>query len=166
MYVLVSSSNAPMAHPPRSNPLLRSSSDAWPFPCITPSTVIWVIVVNFIVVAPFALRMDWYPDPDPANGSGLGDDLHFVGGVVEAAAAVGGDRHDVLDADPELPRQVDPGLDREAHPGYERLALALHHVRRLVGGQPDAVAHAVHEELAVPGIVDHLAGDPVDLLAL
>src|SRR5215218_5214018 len=48
MNVMVSLSNTPMAHPPRSNPFLRSSSDAPPFPCITPSTVTCVMVVSFI----------------------------------------------------------------------------------------------------------------------
>src|SRR5918911_806107 len=48
MSVRVSSSNTPIAHPPRSNPLLRSSSVAPPFPCITPSTVTCVMVVSFI----------------------------------------------------------------------------------------------------------------------
>src|SRR5438034_2884449 len=48
MSVLVSSSPAPRAQPPRSNPFLRSSSDAPPFPCITPSTVTCVMVVSFM----------------------------------------------------------------------------------------------------------------------
>src|SRR6059036_229108 len=48
MNVMVSLSNTPMAHPPRSNPFLRSSSDAPPFPCITPSTVTCVMVVSFM----------------------------------------------------------------------------------------------------------------------
>jgi hypothetical protein len=52
---MVSLSATPMAHPPRSNPFLRSSSDAPPFPCITPSTVTWVMVVSFMVAAPFSL---------------------------------------------------------------------------------------------------------------
>src|SRR5437764_4488763 len=47
MNVMVSLSATPMAHPPRSNPFLRSSSDAPPFPCITPSTVTCVMVVSF-----------------------------------------------------------------------------------------------------------------------
>src|SRR6266508_5903997 len=47
MNVIVSLSATPMAHPPRSNPFLRSSSDAPPFPCITPSTVTCVMVVSF-----------------------------------------------------------------------------------------------------------------------
>src|SRR6266550_7502191 len=48
MNVMVSLSTTPMAHPPRSNPFLRSSSDAPPFPCITPSTVTCVMVVSFM----------------------------------------------------------------------------------------------------------------------
>src|SRR3989449_8416110 len=55
MNVVVSVSATPMAHPPRSNPFLRSSSDAPPFPCITPSTVTCVMVVSFMVAAPFSL---------------------------------------------------------------------------------------------------------------
>src|SRR5919198_6363942 len=48
MNAMVSLSNTPMAHPPRSNPPLRSSSVAAPFPCITPSTVTCVMVVSFM----------------------------------------------------------------------------------------------------------------------
>src|SRR5207302_4668873 len=48
MNVMVSLSNTPMAQPPRSNPFLRSSSDAPPFPCITPSTETCVVVVSFM----------------------------------------------------------------------------------------------------------------------
>src|SRR6266851_3497973 len=55
MNVIVSLSNTPMAHPPRSNPFRRSSSDAPPFPCITPSTVTCVMVVSFIIAVPFSL---------------------------------------------------------------------------------------------------------------
>src|SRR5436309_13708305 len=55
MNVIVSLSHTPMAQPPRSNPFLRSSSDAPPFPCITPSTVTCVIVLSFMVAAPFSL---------------------------------------------------------------------------------------------------------------
>src|SRR5919201_91882 len=52
MNARVSSSNTPIAQPPRSNPPLRSSSDAAPFPCITPSTVTCVMVVSFIASSP------------------------------------------------------------------------------------------------------------------
>src|SRR5215218_5207934 len=57
MNAMVSSSPAPMAQPPRSNPFLRSSSDAPPFPCITPSTVTCVTVVSFMIVVPFAVAV-------------------------------------------------------------------------------------------------------------
>src|SRR6266851_9583338 len=56
MNVMVSLSATPMAHPPRSNPFLRSSSDAPPFPCITPSTVTCVMVVSFMIAVPFSLE--------------------------------------------------------------------------------------------------------------
>src|SRR5580704_5030319 len=42
-----------MAHPPRSNPPLRSSSDP-PSPCITPSTETFVVIVSFMIVVPFS----------------------------------------------------------------------------------------------------------------
>ena len=45
--VAASSSKSGMAHPPRSNPPLRSSSDA-PSPCITPSRETCVMVVSFM----------------------------------------------------------------------------------------------------------------------
>jgi hypothetical protein len=38
--------------PPRSNPPLRSSSGP-PIPCITPSTDTHVVVVRFMIAAPF-----------------------------------------------------------------------------------------------------------------
>src|SRR5215212_9667288 len=79
MNVLVSSSPFPRAHPPRSNPFLRSSSDAPPFPCITPSTVTCVMVVSFMVAVPFSLGRPscaashpcyehFCPDPTPPRG--------------------------------------------------------------------------------------------------
>src|SRR5918993_346535 len=55
MNVIVWLSPTPKAHPPRSNPFLRSSSDAPPFPCITPSTETCVVVVNFMIAVPFSL---------------------------------------------------------------------------------------------------------------
>src|SRR5262249_54834248 len=86
-------------------------------------------------------------------------------GVVEPPAAVLGGDDDVLDAHAEAAGQVDAGLDGEAHPGLDQPLLALHHVRRLVGGDADAVADAVDEALAVAGGGDPLPGRPVDLLA-
>src|SRR5918993_1118712 len=55
MNVIVWLSPTPKAHPPRSKPFLRSSSDAPPFPCITPSTETCVVVVNFMIAVPFSL---------------------------------------------------------------------------------------------------------------
>src|SRR5712692_1235371 len=72
-----------MAHPPRSNPPLRSSSDP-PSPCITPSTETFVVIVSFMIVVPFSFslvplgRPSWAashpcyehlsPDPTPPPG--------------------------------------------------------------------------------------------------
>src|SRR5690348_13499019 len=49
MSASVSLSPTPRAQPPRSNPFARSSSDAPPLPCVTPSRVIWVMVVSFTI---------------------------------------------------------------------------------------------------------------------
>src|SRR5215471_16363123 len=79
MKVMVSLSPAPMAHPPRSNPFLRSSSEAPPFPCITPSTVTCVVVVSLMIAVPFPLgrpsqapsypcHEHLRPDPTPPHG--------------------------------------------------------------------------------------------------
>src|SRR5262245_15952675 len=72
-----------MAHPSRSNPALRSSSDG-PFACITPSTETCVVVVSFMIEVPHPwrrppwaafhpcnehLRRDPTPPPDLFRGS-------------------------------------------------------------------------------------------------
>src|SRR4029077_14964246 len=85
MNAMVWSSPAPMAHPPRSNPFLRSSSVVPPLPCITPSTVTWVMVVSLMLVvlpslgpallghplwaAPHPYHEHVCPDPTPSPGS-------------------------------------------------------------------------------------------------
>src|SRR4051812_18205037 len=51
MNVMASLSKFPMAHPPRSNSPLRSSSGPPP-PCITPSTETCVVVVSLMVAVP------------------------------------------------------------------------------------------------------------------
>src|SRR5918996_2618892 len=51
---MASLSNTGATHPPRSNPPRRSSSGP-PSPCITRSTVTIVMVVSFMVPAPFSL---------------------------------------------------------------------------------------------------------------
>src|SRR6204780_2222967 len=103
MNLLVSSSPAPRAHPPRSNPFLRSS-DAAPFPCITPSRVTWVMVVSFMIAVPLPWRRPWRaaspllrtPPPRsatasrtsltyfPGRRSRLGQDLDVAVGAVHA----------------------------------------------------------------------------------
>src|SRR5579859_3487345 len=50
-------SNSGLAHPPRSNPRLRSSTCSPPFPCITPSTETCVVVVSFMIAVPFSLGL-------------------------------------------------------------------------------------------------------------
>ena len=59
-----------------------------------------------------------------------------------------------------------PGSIEKHMPGCKRLAFALDHVRRFVGGQPDPVADAVDEVLPVAGLGDHGACGAIDLLAL
>ena len=72
---------------------------------------------------------------------------------------------DVLDPHAESPAQVDPRLDRKAHPGRQRAGLPLDHVRRLVAHQPDPVAGAVDEPVAVAGVGDQPPRGAIDLLA-
>src|SRR5512144_1872870 len=74
----------PRAHPPRSNPFLRSSSDAPPFPCITPSTVTWLMVVSFMIAIP----SPWPP---------------LVGGLTPATKTAAPIRHHLPDFFEELP---------------------------------------------------------------
>src|SRR4026209_645418 len=80
MRVIVSLSPSPRAQPPRTNPFLRSSSDAPPFPCMTPSTVTCVVVVSFMEVVPSlvwplpvvtAPRRGSHRSPVRARGRGL-----------------------------------------------------------------------------------------------
>src|SRR5919108_1642669 len=85
--------------------------------------------------------------PAPNGGTAeSADHLEVSLGVVQSLGPLLGDRHDVLDADPEPSGEVDPRLDGEAHPGPERLAVAGHEVRLLVHVQADPVAGAVHEQ--------------------
>src|ERR671925_186593 len=66
-HVMASLSNSGLAQPPRSIPGSRFSSRP-PFACITPSTETWVVVVSFMVTAPFSCRArlrTWVSFPDP-----------------------------------------------------------------------------------------------------
>ena len=64
---------------------------------------------------------------------------------------------DVLDASAVPAGDVDAGLDGERHARLERLGVTRDDVRVLVRLEPDAVAGAVHEPLAVPGGGDQLS---------
>src|SRR5919205_2503723 len=94
-YAPPSSSSSGRAHPPRSNPPLRSSSGP-PSPCITPSTETCVIVVSFMRAAPVPLSFD----PTQAEGmpSGIGIDLVIVAGidVLRRFQHLRTERHDAL----------------------------------------------------------------------
>src|SRR5580693_4982690 len=71
-------SNSGLAHPPRSNPRLRSSSCSPPLPCITPSTETCVVVVSFMSspcglgapsrAAAHPCHEHLRPDPTPPSG--------------------------------------------------------------------------------------------------
>src|SRR5215203_3208171 len=81
-----------MAHPPRSNPPLRSSSGP-PSPCITPATETFVLVVSFMVAVPFSLVWSC-PSPRPA-GRGrsrlrevFGETVQDFGPALPSAVAV------------------------------------------------------------------------------
>src|SRR6266511_4231875 len=92
------------------------------------------------------------------------DDPETAGGLVEAAAALVGAGHDVLDPRPEAAGQVDAGLDRERHARLQRLPVAGHDIGVLMLVQADAVAGPVDEVLAVARGGDHVAAGGVDRL--
>ena len=80
--------------------------------------------------------------------------------------ALVGDDDQVLDPDAELARQVDARLDRHHFPRRQGVLGALREARPLVDLEPDPVAEAVAEAVAVAGGLDQLAGGGVDRLAL
>src|SRR5436309_15397409 len=84
---------------------------------------------------------------------------------VEALGTGLGGHDDVLDAGSAAAGQVDPGFDGEGVARPKGCPVARHQVRILVLLQADAVAGAVHEELAVAGAVDDRPGGGVDVLA-
>ena len=79
---------------------------------------------------------------------------------------VRGHHDQVLDPRPAATRQVDPGLDRDHVAGLQPGLGGPREPRRLVDIEPDAVAEAVAEVIAMPGGGDQVAGDRVDLAAL
>ena len=104
------------------------------------------------------------PGPAGARTAGVASGVHddqVARDVVEPREAALGADHDVLDARA-VRAGVDARLDGERVPGHQGLGVAGHDVGILVGLQPDAVAGAVHEELAVAGRGDRLPGRRVD----
>ena len=86
--------------------------------------------------------------------------------MLQVPAAVLGDDDEVLDPHAELARQVDARLDGDDFAGREHVVGARREARPLVDLEADAVAEPVAEVLAVAGLLDHLAGDRVDVLAV
>jgi len=84
-------------------------------------------------------------------------------GVVQPLTVLGDD-DEVLDPTAEPPVEVDPRLHREHHPRLQFPVVAGHDVRLLVDVEPDPVAGAVEERVAVPGVLDDIAGGPIDRL--
>src|SRR6266540_632238 len=101
---------------------------------------------------------------DDLAGSGV-QDCQLPRPLVEPLSCHLGTHDDVLDAGAVPAAQVDAWLDGERHSGLQDGRVAAHDVRVLVRLQPDAVAGAVHEELAVSRGADDVPRDAVDLLA-
>ena len=93
------------------------------------------------------------------------DDPHLMGGLVRPPSAFRSNGHDVFNPNAVPPRKIDAGFNGKAHAGVQSLGFALHHVRRLMGCQPDPVPDAVDEVFAVAGVGNHRPGCTVDLLA-
>src|SRR5205823_12829609 len=74
-----------------------------------------------------------------------------------------GPHHEVLDPHAEAPGEVDPRLNGDDVAGLERRLVALGQARLLVNLEPDPVAEAVAELVAVAGLLDHRPRDRVDL---
>ncbi|WP_284254873.1 hypothetical protein [Pseudolysinimonas kribbensis] len=115
-----------LAQPPRSNPFLRSSSVEPPLPWVTPSSVIWVIVVSFIRRTP-----------------AMGDHPLDASGMQRTA------RHesDVKDDEPAAIRSDRAGRYRRCR----EFGSALRPFRRAVAvPRPPARAHPIATPMAMP----------------
>src|SRR3954447_7756162 len=94
------------------------------------------------------------------------DDAELLGQAAEIAVAVLGHHDQVLDPHTDLAGQINPWLDGDRLAGEKGVLGASRQARRLVHLEPDAVAEAVAEALAVAGLGDQIACDRVDGLAL
>src|SRR6476619_3680919 len=91
------------------------------------------------------------------------DGGEVLGGRGQHLAASVVDDHEVLDPDPEAAGHVDARLDRDGVAAHEGGLGARGQARRLVDLQPDAVAEAVTELVAVAALLDDAAGDAIQL---
>jgi hypothetical protein len=71
-------------------------------------------------------------------------------------------RYDVFYSDSEFAGEVDAGFYAEAFSGFQGGGVALDNEGGFVALHADAVARSVHEELAVAGLFNDLAGGLVD----
>ena len=97
-----------------------------------------------------------------------GDGRHGAsfGQVGQPAAAVRGDDDEVLDADAAEAATIEAGFDGHDVPGDAvRRRDRASDERVLVDQQADAVAGAVEEPVAVPGVGEHVAARRVDVAA-
>src|SRR5207247_1148279 len=97
------------------------------------------------------------------GGRGSTDRQQVLADRREHVRPVGGHHHEVLDPHAEAPGDVHARLDGDDGAGLERRLVALGQARLLVDLQPDAVAEAVAELVAVAGLVDDRPRHRVDL---
>ncbi len=84
--------------------------------------------------------------------------VNVVGAVFISTGPLVPDHHDVLDPDPELPRQIDARLDGERHSGLQHRGVPGDHVGVLVHLETDAVTGPGDEVFPVAGLLNHAAG--------
>lgn len=78
--------------------------------------------------------------------------------------AVGSDRHDVLYANTELPRQINPRLYAEAIADFQRRGVPFYDIGLLMDPQADPVSSPMHESFPVTRSIDDLPSRPIHRL--
>src|SRR4051794_8859450 len=143
MNAMVSWSALPIAQPPRSKPPLRSSSDAPPFPCITPSTVTCVMVVSFMVRPLYSWGSRY--DRSEARNSSTSKRLFGCGLQSLRVAGV-----DVVHARHVVDRGAE--LERDCEPADDVAGAARHDVDAEQSPRP-AVEHELEEAVLRSGVL-------------
>src|SRR5690606_36121551 len=98
------------------------------------------------------------------QSSRLFDQDQVTGGVVEDIAGLSTANDDVLDAHPELTRQIDAWLYRERIARGELFCVPLDDVGVFVHLESNAVTCSMDEPLAVTRLLDHSPGRSIDFL--